>query len=206
MPMLALADALRDFGPPPKAPQARAPAPIEVPPPSPPTIDIDSIVAAEVEKVESSVTQRLSAVYENTLQAERENHAAALKEARAELGKRAADQIATRLGQVEAKLLELASGAVARMLAGMASDDLQRRSIDALASAIKSALEDTDAVRVRVSGPQSLFEALSAAVGPRAAGFDYREASGLDLSVDVDGNLFETRLAEWASVVGEVVA
>ena len=206
MPMLALADALRDFGPPPKAPVERPPAPIEVPPPSPPTIDIDSIVAAEVEKVETTVTQRLSAVYENTLQAERENHAAALKELRTELGKKAVDLIAARLAEVEARLMELTTGAVARMLAGMASDDLQRRSIDALARAIRNALDDTDAVRVRVTGPQSLFEALSAAVGPRAAGFDYREGAGIDLSVDIDGNLFETRLAEWTAVVGEVVA
>lgn len=202
---LALADALRDFGPRTAAPM-REPAPIEVMPSKPPTIDIESIVAAEVEKTEASVTQRLSAVYEHTLQAERDNHAASLNSLRSELGGRAGDMIAAKLGEIETRLTELTAGAVARVLAGVISDDLQKRSIATLAKTIKDALDDRDAVRVRISGPQSLQEALRAALGERANGFDFRENASFDLTVDIDGNLFETRLAEWAAVVSEVVA
>lgn len=202
----ALADALSDFGPRGAEPPHRAPAPIEVMPPAPPTIDIDSIVAAEVEKTEASVTQRLSAVYEHTLQAERDNHATMVEGLRVELGGRAGDMIAAKLGEIEARLTALTTNAVARVLAGVVSDDLQKRSIAALAKTIKDALDDRDAVRVRVSGAQSLLEALRAALGERANGFDFRESASFDLTVDIDGNLFETRLAEWTGVVGEVVA
>jgi len=207
MPQLALADALRDFGSRPAVqPAERVPAPIEIALPQPPTIDIDSIVAAEVQKTEADVTERLSAVYEHTLQAERDKHAAELAALRAELGGRAGDMIALRLAEIEAVLIQTTTAATARILAGMASDDLQRRSIDALSRAISDAIRDTDAVKIRVSGPLSLYEALRQAIGPRANGFDFRETAGFDLSVEIDGNLLETRLGEWASVVSEVIA
>ena len=59
MPSLALSEALRDFGSRPTAAVVREPSPIELMPPTQPTIDIDGIVAAEVEKTEASVTERL---------------------------------------------------------------------------------------------------------------------------------------------------
>jgi hypothetical protein len=208
MPMLALSDALPDFGhrPRPAPVVERPPAPIEVMPSAPPTIDVDAIIAREVEKTEASVTARLSAVYENTLQAEREKHAAELDALRADLGGRAGQLIGLRLAELEERVTSLTAASTARVLAGFASDQIQERSIAALSRAISDAMSDRDSVKVRVSGPPSLYEALRTAMGARADGFDYRETASFDLSVEIESSLFETRLAEWSRVVGEVVA
>jgi hypothetical protein len=208
MPMLALSDALQDFGsrPRPEPVVERRPAPIEVMPSAPPTIDVDAIVAREVEKTEESVTRRLSAVYENTLQAERDKHAAEIEQLHAELGGRAGQLIGVRLAELEQRVIGLTTASTARILAGFASDQVQERSIAALSRAISDAISDRDNIKVRVSGPASLLEALRTAIGPRADTFEYRETTSFDLSAEIDSSLFETRLAEWSRVIGEVVA
>ena len=35
--------------------------------------------------------------------------------------------------------------------------------------------------------------------------FGYIEAPGFDLSVTIDGNLFETRLSEWSAILSEIL-
>ena len=86
------------------------------------------------------------------------------------------------------------------------SDELAKRSLESLAQSIRAAVGDTEAVRIQVRGPQSLFETLQAALGERGGSFDYVEAPGLDLIVSIDGNLFETRLSEWAGAMQEILS
>jgi hypothetical protein len=47
---------------------------------------------------------------------------------------------------------------------------------------------------------------LQQALGDRAGSFDFVEAPGLDLTVSIDGNLFETRLSEWSGAVQEILS
>lgn len=202
MAALALFEALPDFGRRNGTVQQQvAPAP-----PAAPQIDVDSIVRAEVVLAEAALTARLNEAAEAALAAERETHAAEVERLQRQAGAMAAELISARLGGMEARLAELASAGAARILGSFLSDELQRRSIDSLAATVAAAVADRDVARIEVRGPQFLFEALGAELGDEAGRLRYVEAPGFDLLVSVDGDLFETRLAEWSTALSDILS
>lgn len=207
MASLRLFDALPDFG---KLPgMTAASQPIESPEPDdirPPEPDIGSIVQAEVERAEEALAQRLAEEHAAALQSLRIEHAAALADQATALGDVAGKTIAARLVDMETQVVARVTAAVARIVGGMLSDDLQKRSIESLAQAVHSAIADQEAVRIEVRGPQGLFAALADALPDRAGSIDYVERDGFDLTVTVDGDLFETRLGEWSTALSEILA
>lgn len=162
------------------------------------TGDLQTLIQDEVAKAEAAVTERLSAIYEATLQAERDNHAAELERVQSEFGKAAGATILDRLRAMETEVGLLATSLTARIVSGLLTEDIQKRSLESLSRSIVEAMRDNDAVRIQVRGPLSLFEPLSAALGERAGSLHFVEAPGFDLTVSIDGNLFETRLSEWS--------
>ena len=166
-----------------------------------PKTDLDALIRDEVAKAEAQVTERLSAIYEATLQAERENHAAELDRVRAELGSKAGAAISSRLDEMETEVGLLATSLTARIISGLLTEDIQKRSLESLSRSILDAMHDREAVRIQVRGPQSLFEPLRTALGERAGNLQFIETPGFDLTVSIDGNLFETRLSEWSSAL-----
>jgi hypothetical protein len=206
MAALALSDFLQDFGRRPG--QAAAKPPVEERKPVPaPTFatqeEVEQKVSAAVARAEEATTERVSRIYEDTLQAERDQHSAEVSALRTTLGTEAGARIAARLDEIEGRLTALAAASVARILSSFLDDEMQRRSIDRLVAMIRETLADREAVRIQVSGPQFLFEPLARALGDRAGGVEFVEAAGFDLSVNVDGSLFETRLGEWAAAIEE---
>ena len=205
MSIAALYERLTDFAP--LAPQGFEPEasaatsyPKAVPDP-----DIPAIVAEAVAQAEAELAARLAEEHGAALEAERQRHAAEVADLGARFGADAGATIATSIAEMETRLVHLATDAAARVVAALVSDDIRSRSIDALAKAIISACADREAVRIKVSGPQFLFDALTAAIGQRADNVDFIEAVGFDLSVSIDDNLFETRLGEWSSALSETL-
>jgi hypothetical protein len=202
----ALADMLADFGiRPPQPPRPAQPgnaAPVR---PDMPQPDIEALLAEERARTEKAVTERLTAEHEAALAALSETHAAGIAEIERHHGEEAGARIEARLGEIEARVAETVTGTVARILGPIVSEEVLKRSIDELASAIGEALEDADAVTIRVSGPSSLFAALAEKLGEKSKHLRHREAEGIDLTVDVNGSLIETRLTEWQAVVNEVL-
>ncbi|BAB49939.1 mlr2930 [Mesorhizobium japonicum MAFF 303099] len=111
-----------------------------------------------------------------------------------------------RIDAMETRVTDLVAATVARIIGGVVSDDLQKRSLEALAGAVREAVGDGEAVRIAVRGPLSLFETLKASLGPRAANLDFIEAPGFDLTVTIDEAVFETRIAEWSATLSEVLS
>ena len=206
---LALSDALPDFGSrartAPAAPAEKKAEPFVEALPAAPGIDLAARIAEAVAKAEAAVADQLSAIYEATLQAERDSHANERDQLSRTLGLEAAALIEARFADMQRQLVGLTTTAAARILSGVLTEAMQKRSLDALAAIIADAVRDGDAVRIRVHGPQSLFEALSAALGELAANVQFTEQPALDLTVAIDSNLYETRLAEWSSAVAGVV-
>lgn len=207
MAALALFDVLQDFG---KRPHrggevvpASEPRQHASPAPAP---DVSEIVQAEVLRAEIALEARLSHAHEEALDAERRNHAAEVERMRREFGEQAGQAIAARLSEMESRVSELATAATARILAGLLSQDMQKRSLESLARSIRSAIGDADAVRIQIRGPQSLYEALRLSLADHADALDYVETPGFDLTVTIDGNLFETRLSEWSTAILEVLS
>lgn len=206
MSIAALFERLTDFAPLATPDAANAETPLaQSYPKAVPDPDIPAIVAEAVARAEAELAARLTQEHEAALEAERQRHAAEIAEFGARFGADAGANIAARVSEMETRLVHLATDAAARIVAGLVSDDIRIRSIDALAKAIISACTDREAVRIKVAGPQFLFDALAAAIGERAGNVDFVEASGFDLSVSIDDNLFETRLGEWSSALSETL-
>lgn len=209
MAALRLIDALPDFSAPtPQMPAPRAASHADrapPPAPAPQQPDISEIVRMEVAVAEEAMRLRLDGEHRATLEAEREAHAEALAMQAERLGTDAGHMIIDRLDVLERRLADQLSANLARVVGGVLSEELQRRSVEALAKTITDALGDAEAIRIEVRGPQSMFAGLSTALGDRIVNIHYLESGSLDLSATIDGTVFETRLSQWAEILAGVL-
>ncbi|MFD2058169.1 hypothetical protein ACFSQT_35335 [Mesorhizobium calcicola] len=207
MPSAALFDLLPDFGTrAQRAAQPRATADSDhKPEASTPQADIGRLIAEAVAQAEAALEARLSVAHEAALEAERQANAEEARVFLESLGDDVGKAVSSRIDAMEARVTGLVAATVARIIGGIVSDDLQKRSIEALAGVIREAVGDAEAVRIAVRGPLSLFETLKASLGPRAANLDFVETAGFDLTVAIDEAVFETRMAEWSTTLSEVL-
>ncbi|MBX3531268.1 MAG: hypothetical protein KF849_11720 [Rhizobiaceae bacterium] len=206
----ALFDALPDFGAPRRPPRvveesrpAVAAAVHEPPPVETFTREQVEIAAADAR---AEVEERLRAAHEAEMAAAATRHAAELDALRAELGAQAGALVAQRFAELESNLSAATNAVVARILGVALTEQVTRDAVDQLARAVNGALTDRDAVRLRIKGPLSLYEALRPALGAHAERTDFAEATSLDISVAVESALFETRISEWSSALSEALA
>ncbi|MBZ9747870.1 hypothetical protein LB516_21770 [Mesorhizobium sp. CO1-1-7] len=206
MPSAALFDLLPDFGTRvQRASQPQATAENK-PEAAAPTADIGTLIAEAVAQAEAALGERLAAAHEAALQAERQANAEEAKAFLDSFGGDVGKAVSSRIDAMEARVTDLVAATVARIIGGVVSDDLRKRSLEALAGAIREAVGDGEAVRIAVRGPLSLFETLKASLGSRAANLDFIEAPGFDLMVTIDEAVFETRMAEWSVTLSEVLS
>jgi hypothetical protein len=202
----ALADMLADFGKrPPQPPPAATPRDGAPAKPDAPRPDMETLLAQERMRTEEAVSGRLAAEHEAALAALREVHAAEITEIERRHGEEAGARVEAGLREIEARVAESVTGTVARILGPIVSREVLNRSIAELAGAIGEALEDADAVTIRVSGPLSLFSALAGKMGEKSKHLRHIETDGVDLTADVNGSLIETRLTEWQGAMHEVL-
>jgi hypothetical protein len=209
MPSAALFDLLPDFGT--RAPLSSLPhagtEPERKPDvPAQQAADIGALIAEAVGDAEAALEARLAIAHQAALEEERQANADEAKAFLESFGGDVGKAVAERLDAIEARVADLVGATVARIIGGIVSDDLQKRSLEALARTISEAVGDTEAVRIAVRGPLSLFETLKTALGPRAASLDFVEVPGFDLTVAIDEAVFETRIAEWSSALSEALS
>ncbi|MEO9615937.1 MAG: hypothetical protein ABJG86_14085 [Nitratireductor sp.] len=214
---LSLADMLVDFGkrndPAPfeaSMPEFDLPLGMQPAAPEPDQPDIDALVAEAVDdavrKAVADTTARLQADHAAALEAERDRHAAEVAALQAGIGEQLGTAIRDRFEATEKRLLDLTAEVVSRVLGPVLAEDLQHRSVARLAEIISAAIRDTETAKIRVHGPMSLYQALETALGEQAALLEFTESNGLDLSVDLDGSVYETRLSEWSVSAAKVLA
>lgn len=167
--------------------------------------DVEALVTEAVEKAEAELTARLEEGFAATLDSEREAHAQELERLRQEIGESAGAAINAQLAALEERLTTYTSEVVARLLGPILSASLQQKAIENLSDTISQSIRESGAVRIRVRGPLSLFEALQVAVGEHAGRLEFTETDGLDLEVTIDESLYETRLSEWSQSLSEAL-
>jgi len=207
MPALALVDVLQDFGAVRRPPAAVEPAPTS-------RAELQELarvsekdrIAEAVAAAQAELAERLAREHAEATESMQAGHAAEIERQRSELGEKAGVLIEERLGRMQAEIVDLASSVVARILGATLTEQLQQAAIAELARSIQAAVADRDAVRVRVRGPQSLYEALRPGLAGFADRVEFTEGDGFDLSASVDNTLFETRMAEWSAALAEVLA
>ncbi|RST85845.1 hypothetical protein EJC49_13440 [Aquibium carbonis] len=165
--------------------------------PTPPP-DIDAIVAEAVASAEASLAERLEAEFAERLDARDKAHAEELERLQREAGEATGMRIADEFAALEKRLSACTSDVVARLLAPVLTEDLQRKAVASLVAVIDAAIRDSGAVRIRVRGPLSLFEMLEARLGEHSGRVEFTETQDFDLQVAVDESLYETRLSDWS--------
>ena len=221
MASFALANALKDFGAPasagrddpfaapmgfPTLPEIDLPDMPAFAEPEPEPVNVDMLVADAVAQAEAALAERLAREHADALQAERDRHASELNELQEQLAEEASQKILSGIEAMETHVLELTSAVTARILGVVLTDDMRERSIERLAGILRDALADDEAVRIRIRGSLPLFDALKTKLPRYAEQFDFAESPNFDLSVTIDDSVFETRLAEWSSVLAEVLS
>ncbi|KQZ87001.1 hypothetical protein ASD64_05945 [Mesorhizobium sp. Root157] len=201
----ALLQLLPDFGP---IKERSNPAPADAPRPtaSAPQADIGRLIAEAVSEAEAALKARLTEAHQKELAEIRQANADEAKAFLETLGADVGATIAARMDGMQARMAGLVSTTAARIIGGLLSEHLQKRSLEALTETIKNAMKDDEAIRVRVQGPASLFETLSASLGERAADLVFTEAPGFDLTVTVDDVVVETRMSEWSTALSEILS
>jgi hypothetical protein len=203
MPALRLIDVLPDFGRVERAP-AMERRPVEHS--ERPMPDINVLLGKAAAEAEAMAVARLATEHEAQLFQLREDHAREIDAMSQQLGERAGAIVAARLDAMETTLREHMATVTARILGGVLSDELTKRSISALSESVRTTLRDREATRIEVRGPQALFESFAAALGERGPELSFVETTGFDLTVSLDGAVFETRLGEWSQALSEILS
>lgn len=217
MPSRSLATALKDFGAPSRPSSVRVAAPpsfampeMDLPAfadfPAMEPIDSEALVAEAVAAAEAALRERLEQEHAEALENERKRHAEELAEFQNQFADDASAKILAGFEEMENRVVELTSAVTARILGVVLSDDVRERSIQRLADVIRGALDDDEAVRLRVRGSLPLYEALKAKLPQYENQLDFTETVNFDLSVTIDDSVFETRLAEWSAALAEAMA
>ncbi len=213
----ALAKALKDFGALPlESAGVFTPAPSFTVPdtglptlpdfPTFDTVDTDALVADAVAAAEADLTERLEQQHAEALENQRAQHAEEIATLQQRFAEEASGLILKSIESMETRVVELTSAVTARILGVVLTDDVRERSIERLASVIRDALDDDEAVRIRVRGSLPLYEALKEKLPKYADQLDFTETVDFDISVAIDDSVFETRIAEWSTALSEALS
>ncbi|MBO6901289.1 MAG: hypothetical protein JJ864_08070 [Rhizobiaceae bacterium] len=203
----ALADVLKDFGSAvlfEKSVHTAEPAPPQAPVAVP--AQPESLIDEAVQRALAEARAGFEAEHEAKIEALQEAHRHEIERLETEIGEKSGDLIVARFEQMEQRLVELTSSAVARILGAALTEDIQEKALQTLSAEIANAVRDRESVRVRVHGPLSLFESLQARLGGNADRVEYTETGDIDLTVAIDDALFETRLSDWSAALAEIMA
>ncbi|MBD8907285.1 hypothetical protein [Methylorubrum zatmanii] len=167
------------------------------------------IAAAEARGYEQGRAEALAEAQARA-EREREEQSAAFEDRLAQArrdwteahGAALATEFAAAIGALDATL----SSRVARLIAPVLSESLQRQALDALAAALRKILAEPQRPAVRVCGPEDLIAAVSARLGGLAAGIAFEAAPGPEVTVSAGETVIETELAAWSGLIAAAVA
>jgi len=211
MALSALADALTDFGSArrqfPPAPAAMPVVARQVPTAAAPSVaeDITARIAIEVARAQAELSERLTSDHAEALARERASHAQAIADLTHRQGEELGRLVSEGMETIVTRLVDTTAETVARILALTLSEEMQKRALDALADTLRATLDREAPLRIRISGPRTLYEPLAGAMGDLAVRLDYRETDAFDLTVEFDERVLETRLAEWRETLAQVM-
>lgn len=146
----------------------------------------------------------------------RKHYEARLRELQAEFGARLESERARWTGAVAAESAQLirdeihrcecAIGEeVARLLLPLLETELTRKSVEEMRDLVRQMLAETPDSHLRISGPGDLTEAMRAALGENGLHATVQESGSLELRVEIDQIVIESRISKWIERLREVM-
>lgn len=95
---------------------------------------------------------------------------------------------------------------VARVLRPLVPIEVRRAAVDSLAQTLADMLANGTYARIKVSGPGDLVDALSAKLGEARQAVHFETSNSVDVVVNADDTVLETRIGAWVSAINGEVA
>jgi hypothetical protein len=91
---------------------------------------------------------------------------------------------------------------IGQILRPLLEEKLRAKAVMDLAQSLDSLLAKGDYAKVAISGPKDLLAALEARLGGAHAGLSFIETDRVDVTVEADETVLETRIKAWMEVIG----
>lgn len=166
-------------------------------------VDTQGLIDDAYRRGRDAQADESAAEHAAAMEAERERHAAEIEVLRAQYEEKQAQAIARNFADLRQDVSRTVCDEVAGALVPFLDEELRGRAIGRLAELVVEAIGGRDVAPVTVSGPRTLFDALVAVAGEGAPEWQFRESDAIDLSIDVEGTVFATRLCEWREALKE---
>jgi hypothetical protein len=170
-----------------------------------PTETPEFIEAAGYDRGFADAQEQMRARYEAMLREREKAFEARLESERARWTEAFADQSA-RLIKDEIHRCEYAIGdQVARLLLPVIETQLTRKSVEEMRDLVRRLLTDAPDAHLRISGPRNLTEAMRDALGENGLHATILESESLELRIEVDQVVVESRVTKWIERLREVL-
>lgn len=149
---------------------------------------LEGRAAAQIEH-DADIAKQL-ALFDQKLAAERQTWAA-------KQGAHLGELIATAFEDIEQRVAQR----VGEILKPLLHDKIRLKAIEDLSNSLSIMLTKGDYVKIAVSGPQDLLSAVEKRLGSQFAGVTFAATEGVDLTVNADETIIETRIGAWTEAI-----
>jgi len=170
-----------------------------------PAPDLDTVRREAYAEGHEAAASELSARHEDEMAALATHHEEAMKALRDEHEALLAAILSERLAALTDELSRSVTEATAQVILPFLGEVVARRAVEDLAGALKSALDEGDAGRVKIRGTESMFHRLSAQMGEKAALLDFEMSDAMDLTAEFGSSVLVTRLGAFAAGLEKVM-
>lgn len=112
-----------------------------------------------------------------------------------------AEKIEAGVADAGDRLVRIIGDTVAAVLEPILTETLARCSVEALCERLRAIAKPGAGLRLRLTGSRALFDTLAARLSAVDWVFDFTEGDDVDLSIEIDSTIIETRLGEWAALI-----
>lgn len=143
--------------------------------------------------------------YESLLKAKTEEFEAQLAAERVQWAERYADQSVTLIKEEIQRCETVIGEQIARLLLPLIEDQLAQRSVSEIRDLVRRLLAQAPESHLKISGPGAMVEAMRTALGENGLHASVHESDALELRVEIDQVVIETRVSEWVERLREAI-
>ncbi|MBB4104593.1 hypothetical protein [Allorhizobium borbori] len=177
----------------------------------PALVDLETVADPETIRSEAFAeghevaTTELTERHATEMAALAESHAAEMAALAEHYEAHVTAMIAERLDVMTEEVARSVTEATAQVLLPFLGELVTRKAIADLAVLLKGVIEEGEAGRIRLRGPESAFRRLAERMGDKVALLDFEESAEMDLTAEIGTAVLVTRLSAFAAGLEKVM-
>lgn len=162
-------------------------------------VDVEAELRATLGAEHEAAMAELAGRHAEELAAAAESHAKELAEVKELYEKELVALMAQRIAEMTDVVSRAVTDAAAEAFTPFLIEAVAREAVADLAEALKAAIDEGDAGRIRMRGPETAFRRLADLMGDKADLLDFEESAELDLTAEMGTSVLVTRLSAFAA-------